>query len=132
MTQSTGVSRYSKSLRPHLTLSEFARRLCIQAQEGYHVACIETQGEGLAALGYRVLNFLAWGRVLYIDDLITHPHRKKRGFGGALMDWAIDQARQLECDAVHLDTGFTRHDAHRLYLNKSFTLHCHHLEKKLK
>lgn len=70
--------------------------------------------------------------MLYIDDLVTHPEKKKMGIGGALLDWLIEQGRQLDCDEVHLDSGFQRHDAHRLYLNKGFELNCHHLAKKLK
>lgn len=40
------------------------------------------------------------------------------GFGGALMDWILEQGSELECDEVHVDTGFHRHEAHRLYLTK--------------
>jgi GNAT superfamily N-acetyltransferase len=79
-----------------------------------------------------VAHYLAWGKVLYIDDLVTHPDEKNKGMGGALLDWLLEQAKQQACDEVHLDTGFQRHDAHRLYLNKGFKLACHHMSVALR
>ena len=118
-------------LRPHLDEPTFIRRLRIQSAQGYAVAYIELDGEVCAAAGYRVADFLAWGKVFYIDDLITHPEKTKQGLGGALMDWLLQQAKLQGCDEVHLDTGFQRHDAHRLYLNKGFSLSCHHMSMRL-
>ena len=39
----------------------------------------------------------------------------------------IAHARDQGCAGVHLDTGYARHDAHRLYLRKGFRFDCHHL-----
>ncbi len=118
-------------LRPHLNEEQFVQRLHIQAKETYTIVYIEVDGEVAAAAGYRFANFLAWGKVLYIDDLVTDPGRKNRGMGGALLDWLIDEAKARGCAEVHLDTGFQRHDAHRLYLNKGFVLGCHHMSLSL-
>jgi GNAT superfamily N-acetyltransferase len=100
-------------LRPRLNLATFLQRVHTQAAEGYKIVYSEIDGEIVSAAGFRVASFLAWGKVLYIDDLITHPQRKRLGLGGALLDWLIDEASRLGCDEVHLDTGFERHDAHR-------------------
>lgn len=118
-------------LRPHLSEEEFLARAQVQASEGYSIVYIEVDGEIAAAAGYRIASFLAWGKTLYIDDLITDPARTKRGLGGALLDWLIEHARQNGCQQVDLDTGFQRHDAHRLYLNKGFILSCHHMSRSL-
>ena len=32
-----------------------------------------------------------------------------------------------QCDGLHLDPGYARHDAHRLYLSKGLQFNCHHL-----
>ena len=119
-------------LRPHLDETTFVNRVLIQAKESYRIAYIQHESEVIAAAGYRVATFLAWGRVLYIDDLITHPEKKQVGLGGALLDWLLDQGKRLACDEVHLDTGHQRHDAHRLYLNKGFVLSSHHMSVRLK
>ena len=67
------------------------------------------------------------GEDLYIDDLTTLPGETAQGFAGALLDWLIEHARSRECQGVHLDTGYARHAAHRLYLRKGFQLSSHHL-----
>lgn len=82
-----------------------------------------------SAAGFRFCEFLAWGRVLYIDDLTTIPSARGKGYAGALLDWLTEQAAQQGCDAVHLDTGYTRHAAHRLYLSKGFEMTSHHMAK---
>jgi GNAT superfamily N-acetyltransferase len=62
---------------------------------------------------------LAWGKVLYIDDLITDSETRRSGHGGKLLKWVIEQGKKANCDQVHLDSGPQRHDAHRLYLPTS-------------
>ncbi|MBI1773279.1 MAG: GNAT family N-acetyltransferase [Burkholderiales bacterium] len=118
-------------LRPHLDEAEFIHRVQVQAAEGYTIACIYMDDEVVAAAGYRVQHYLAWGKILYLDDLITHPQKKNAGLGSALMEWVKQQAKILNCNELHLDTGYQRHDAHRLYLNNGFDLSCHHLSKKI-
>lgn len=118
-------------LRPHLDEEEFISRVQTQVAEGYTIACIHVDGEVVAAAGYRVQHYLAWGKILYLDDLITHPQKKNAGLGSALMDWVKLQAKILNCNELHLDTGYQRHDAHRLYLNNGFDLSCHHLSRKI-
>ncbi len=118
-------------LRPHLNESRFIEQVRIQESDGYKIIYIQKDIEVIAAAGYRLATFLAWGRVLYIDDLITHPERKRAGLGSALLDWLLAEGRRLGCDEIHLDTGHQRHDAHRLYLNKGFVLSSHHMSAKL-
>lgn len=118
-------------LRPHLDEEEFISRVQVQVAEGYTIACIYLDGEVVAAAGYRVQHYLAWGKILYLDDLITHPQKKNAGLGSALMEWVKHQAKILNCSELHLDTGYQRHDAHRLYLNNGFDLSCHHLSRKI-
>lgn len=116
-----------RHLRPHLEPQEFARQVELQYGEGYRIVCLEEDGIVIAAAGYRAAHFLAWGKVLYVDDLVTLPAMTNRGAGGKLMDWLIVQAAKLGCVQLHLDTGYQRHHAHRLYLRKGLQLAAHHL-----
>jgi GNAT superfamily N-acetyltransferase len=115
-----------KVLRPHLEETKFLAAVRQQQTQGYHLLFVESDGTVKSAAGYRIQAFLAWGKCLYIDDLITLPGATRQGLAGQLLDWLIDHARAEECDSVHLDSGYQRHHAHRLYLNKGFTLNCHH------
>ncbi len=47
------------------------------------------------------------------------------------MDWLIDHARAEGCRALHLDSGYARHAAHRLYLNKGLQMTSHHFAVEL-
>ena len=120
-----------KWLRPHLEETSFLAKVRRQEKEGYRLIYISEQELVVSAAGYRILEFMAWGRVLYVDDLITIPEKRGSGNAGLLLDWLIQQGRVEGCDELHLDTGYQRHAAHRLYLNKGLNLNCHHLALKL-
>lgn len=116
-----------KVLRPHLSEDGFLPQVRRQQAQDYKILALKHEGIVKSAAGFRIAEFLAWGKVLYIDDLITLPEEKKRGYAGELLDWLIAYAQNHQCDEVHLDTGYTRHDAHRLYLRKGFQFKSHHL-----
>jgi GNAT superfamily N-acetyltransferase len=119
------------ALRPHLDPVQFADCVRAQYREGYRIVFLRTKGVIAAAAGYRIAHFLAWGKTLYLDDLCTLPGMTGSGLGGKLMDWLIEEAEAQRCSEIHLDTGFQRHAAHRLYLRKGMQLSCHHLSRVL-
>lgn len=82
--------------------------------------------------GFRFLEFLAWGKVLYIDDLITNSDVRRNGHDGKLLKWIIEQVKQMNCNQVHLESGPQRYDAHRLYLNHGFKIIGHHFALNFK
>lgn len=120
-------------LRPHLaSVEDFAARLRHQQQtQGWTLICLEEDGAPAAAASYRVLENLAWGRFLYVDDLVTAPSRRGKGHGETLMRWLEEKARQEGCDALHLDSGLQRQAAHRLYRRQGLEVLSHHFSKKL-
>jgi len=119
-------------LRPHLTESEFLRRVEAQAQENYNIAFVEHEGRAVCVAGFRLMHSLAWGRFLYVDDLVTHELERSKGFGQELMAWLVQHAREAGCDQFHLDSGVQRFDAHRFYLASGMDITCHHFALKLK
>lgn len=113
-------------LRPHLEKKTFAEQVIRQMTEGYRFVYLEDKDEVKSLAGFRILTFLAWGKVLYIDDLITDANARGNGYGGMLLKWLIEQAKLANCDQVHLDSGPQRHDAHRLYLNHGMKIIGYH------
>ena len=113
-----------RELRPNVgAQAEFTRTINdLERPEGYRLVAAFAEGEpqAAAAAGFRTGHFLAWGYVLYCDDLSTRPEFRRQGHSGALMDWMIAEARRLGCAQFHLDSGVSpnRHEAHRLYMNK--------------
>ncbi|MDQ3552225.1 MAG: GNAT family N-acetyltransferase, partial [Bacteroidota bacterium] len=71
------------------------------------------------------------GKSIYIDDLVTAPTARGKGFGGALLKYVFDEAREAGCQSVHLDSGVQRFAAHRLYLNNGFNITSHHFALEL-
>jgi GNAT superfamily N-acetyltransferase len=112
---------------------EFVRRVDeVQRPEGYRlVGAFDDAGRCLAVAGFRELHNLAWGNVIYVDDLSTHPEGRRRGYGRDLLEWCAEEARRLGCDALHLDSGVeaNRLDAHRLYLNTGMRITSFHFAK---
>jgi len=117
-----------RELRPHLrSADELVERWRVQTGQGFQIVYIP-DGDTIPALaGYRFLHTLAWGHILYIDDLVAVAARHKTGLGTALLKYLQEEARRLGCDAVHLDTGYQRHLAHLAYLRNGFRFDCHHL-----
>ncbi len=119
-------------LRPHLSAAEFAARVRKQQAAGFQLAYLEESGEVRAVAGFRYLETLAWGRILYVDDLVAAEAARSRGHGGKLFDWLVAQAKQNNCDALHLDSGVQRFGAHRFYLARRMDITSHHFALKLK
>ena len=113
-------------LRPHLAAAEYVGRVKRQQALGYHLAVLEEGGTVRAVAGFRVLDQLVRGRVLYVDDLVTDAEVRSRGHGDALFDWLVAHARTLECGALELDSGVQRHGAHRFYLRKRMDITAYH------
>ena len=119
-------------LRPHLTEDNFVEQALRQIQQGYIITAILEDSLVVSAAGYRFMEALAWGKFIYIDDFVTHPDARGKGYGGQLLDFVRDLAIEHNLDGVHLDSGHTRFDAHRVYLNHGYRISCHHFQLDLK
>ncbi|MER2529572.1 MAG: GNAT family N-acetyltransferase [Candidatus Competibacter denitrificans] len=118
-------------LRPHLSEAEFVAQVQRQIQNhGYTLVYLMVGDQVVAAAGYRIAEYLAWGRILYVDDLICRSAFRKHGYGGKLLDWLLEKAEELSCAQFHLDSGVHRHDAHRLYLGRKLYISSHHFSKE--
>ncbi|MCI0491120.1 MAG: GNAT family N-acetyltransferase [Blastocatellia bacterium] len=119
-------------LRPYLTLSDFVERVGRQAQQdGYRTAYLEADGAVKAVAGFRVMEMLARGRSLYLDDLVTDGDERSKGYGDSLFDWLVEHAKSLGCEQLHLDSGVQRFDAHRFYFRKRMKIDAYHFSVKL-
>ena len=109
-----------QALRPHLTAESFRERVRAQAEAGYRLAYLEGDGAVVAVAGFRILENLAHGRFLYVDDLVTRPDQRSRGHGATLLRWLRARAAAEGCGGVQLDSGVQRVDAHRFYEREGF------------
>ena len=115
-----------RQLRPHLEEDAFVARIRLQEAEGYRLAYLEQDGAVRAVAGFRFMENLYSGRVLYVDDLVTDGVARSAGYGGSLFDWLVALARERGCQTLELDSGVQRFDAHRFYLVKRMSIVSHH------
>lgn len=119
-------------LRPGLADRDAFVRQVDQRQRpsGYRLiaALPDQEDSAVAVAGFRLGENLAWGRHLYIDDVSTLPAARKQGHARLLLEWLHDEARRLQCEQIHLDSGVgaDRTAAHRLYFNAGFRISSHH------
>lgn len=122
-----------RELRPKYDdQTRFVARIREQQETGYRLAFREDEdGRPVAAAGFRVGENLAWGRFLYVDDLVTLPDARSKGHGRALLEWLRARAREEGCRELHLDSGVHRKDAHRFYAREGMTFSSHHYSETL-
>ena len=114
------------TFRPHLSEQDFLQQVQRQQHAGYRLAYVENAGEVAAVAGFRVGESLAWGRFLYVDDLVTAPGQRSQGNGKQLFAWLLSQARDNACGQLHLDSGVHRFAAHKFYLREGLAISSHH------
>ena len=119
-------------LRPHIPAEGFVEHIRRQMGGGYELAFVEHDGVAVAVAGFRELENLAWGRFVYVDDLVTDGRHRSAGYGSMLLEWLLGVARSRDCDALHLDSGVQRFDAHRFYLAHRMRISSHHFEIRVK
>ena len=113
-------------LRTHLKRLEFVTTIKRMQSDGYQLACLEDQGEVRALAGFRILEMLARGKFMYVDDLITDEEVRSQGYGDQLFDWLVEYAKEQSCQLLDLDSGVQRFDAHRFYFRKRMHIPAYH------
>jgi GNAT superfamily N-acetyltransferase len=116
-------------LRPHVPPEGFValvRRLEAGGYRMAYAADTADSGEVRGVAGYRYLDQLVRGKVLYVDDLVTDQGMRSRGYGEALLTWLFDLARSAGCTALELDSGVHREAAHRFYFRQRMTISAFH------
>lgn len=93
----------------------FLERVRNQERDGYRLATLAMDGKAVAVAGFRIGQSLAWGRYLYVDDLVSVPERRSTGLGKLLLEWLKQYGKDAGCAQLHLDSGLAREDAHRFY-----------------
>lgn len=117
-------------LRTHFTASTLIAQIKEQQKQGYLIAIAESGGEIVGVAGFVVGRKLAWGKHIYVDDLVSTERSRSTGVGGAMIAWLKAYARDKGCGQVHLDSGVQRFPAHRFYLRHGFDIASHHFSIK--
>jgi GNAT superfamily N-acetyltransferase len=107
----------------------------VQRAQGYRlVGSFDDDEENAAGVaGFRIVEFLAWGRGLYVDDFITAAGQRGRGHADRLFEWLVAEARREGCGELHLDSavGLERQDAHRFYFRHGMRIAAYHFSREV-
>jgi GNAT superfamily N-acetyltransferase len=118
-------------LRPHLQRSEFVAQVQRQQQSGYQLVFLEQDNQVVAVTGFSVGECLAWGKFIYVYDLVVAEARRSQGHGQKLLQWLMALAKSQGCQQLHLDSGVQRYAAHRFYLQQRLDITSHHFSLNL-
>jgi len=121
-----------RELRDRLDLDEFMNRVRNTNRSGTYSLVYRLEGSRVVAVaGFRILENFAWGRFLYVDDLVTMADARSKGHGAAILRWLEIYAAEHGCAALHLDSGMHRRDAHRFYDREGFARTSIHFAKPI-
>ena len=114
-------------LRPQIEPATYLTTVRRMMQtERYHLVALFEGTDVSAVAGYRFIEMLYCGRILYVDDLNTDQQRRSRGHGKVLLNWLKEEARVNDCKELHLDSGVQREQAHRFYFREDLTISAYH------
>ncbi len=104
-----------RQLRPDIPEGQFLARVRELESSGYRLALARDGNEPVAVAGFHIAENLAWGRYLYVDDLVTLSGERSKGYGAALLEWLRNYGIEHGCGQIHLDSAIQRQRAHRFY-----------------
>ncbi|MDO4432996.1 MAG: GNAT family N-acetyltransferase [Alysiella sp.] len=119
-------------LRPMLTdINGFVEQVNkIQRAQGYRLLGIFEEGKAnaVAVCGFREETNLVSGRHIHIDDFVTVPQSRKRGYASRLLAEVQRIADEAGIMQLHLDSNVSseRTVAHRVYFQHGFEINAYH------
>lgn len=121
-------------LRPSLTdVNRFAEQVNqYQRPAGYRLLGIFEEGKNnaVAVCGFSIRTTLSYGRHIVIEDIVTVPQSRRRGFGSRLLKKISEIAQAEQIKQIHADAlvGSERTESHRMYYRHGFEIHAHHFK----
>lgn len=126
-TDLSGICAVLAQLRPRFEPDALQAKVRELMRQGYRLAyLIDDGGRVLCVAGFVIGEKLAWGKHLYIDDLVTDESARSGGAGRYMLHWLKDYAQERGCREIHLESGVQRFGAHRFYLREGFRISSYH------
>ena len=119
-------------LRPHIKRDDFVLTIKRLAETASLQLAYLNNGGVKAVAGFRISEWLAGGKYLEIEDLVTKSDERSKGYGGDLFDWLVKHAEGNDCDHIRLISRVTRSEAHRFYLNKRMIIEAYYFSRQLR
>ena len=104
-----------RQLRPDVGEDEYVDLLTTMQPEGYRLFALSVDDQPVSLAGVSILTNLYDGRHVWVYDLVTDVEHRSNGYGGKLLEYLEDWARERGCGVITLSSGLQRTDAHRFY-----------------
>lgn len=119
-------------LRPHISAGEFLETIKRQIENyNFRLIYLSDGGDVKSVGGFRIAEWLAGGKYLEIEDLVSKSDERSKSYGGELFDWIVRYAEQENCAQVKLVSHVKRHGAHKFYLKKGMIIEAHYFSMQL-
>lgn len=119
-------------LRDDLTEETYLEYLDEMRDEGYRLFALTKDDEIVSLAGVAIRTNFYNGRHLFVYDLVTREDRQSMGYGTQIMDYVTEWARDRECEAITLESGLWRDEAHRFYEDRlGMDRFCYTFKKEL-
>ena len=120
-----------RQLRTHLNEDECLEKVKRMRRSGYRLAAATEDGMVRCVAWFRISEVLAYGKFLYVDDLVSAGDTRSAGHDERVLDWLAGVAREEGCGSLQLDAGVQRHEAHRAYFRQELKTSSYHFSKSL-
>lgn len=100
----------------------FAARVRRLQERGYRLMAVWQGDRVVACAGYGLAENLIRGRYLHINELVTAWSVRSTGIGQRLFQALIQEARDLDCQAVLLECGLRNSRAHKFYFREGLRI----------
>ena len=94
-----------RQLRTHLIEGECLGIIKRLRHSGYRMAAVVEAGEVRYIAGFSIVEFLAHGKFLYVDDLVAAENACSEGHAKRMLDWLTGVDREEGCRSLQLDSG---------------------------
>jgi GNAT superfamily N-acetyltransferase len=101
---------------------DFVTRVRQLQQNGYRLAAVWSGDRVVACAGYNIVENLIRGRYLHVEELITTRTERSNRIGQRLLQALIQEARDLDCQALALECGLPNSGAHRFYFREGLRI----------
>lgn len=91
-------------------------------EHGYRLAAAWQDDRIVGCAGYHLAENLLRGRYLHVDELVTSEDVRSTGIGQRLLQALIEEARNLECQALVLECGLINARAHAFYFREGLRI----------
>ncbi|ADD07468.1 GNAT family acetyltransferase (plasmid) [Natrialba magadii ATCC 43099] len=112
-------------LRDHLDEEQYLEHYVEMAGDGYTMFACDVDGDPVAVAGVKITTNFYLGRHAYVYDLVTTEGERSKGYGRRLLEYVHEWAADHGCEAVELESGLWRDEAHAFYEDLGYEKYCY-------